>query len=589
MKLTLLCIFPALAVSCNMKARAQTASEYTVTDITGWTPSQMAALPYFDRYVTVAPDGAGADFVPSTQNGTGMVAGNRNFYNTWVQGSGAFVSNGSMTSVASWGQYSWSWTYWDGTDSHFSNGFVQHSPVSDVSLSGLVIGHANLAGSGSGASASSSYIDHGFIHDPATGSKTDITPDATRAMPRCINDHDVIVGTWSSGTANHAFKRLPDGTLQELSGAGATVIYPSIINNRGLVAGSYRGATYTRPFACSSSLTILDLGLPDQGSPDTGDVVDVNDHGVVVGSVHKAVAWTEPYAVRWYHDGNAWVAEDLNEVNATGGFVIDSCVAVNDAGHIIARGHLDGSDVFSSRTFLLSPDAFPPPSAITLSAAGISPTAATLRAKINACTASTTVTFQAGASTAYGQTVTATPAMVTGTAPAVCTVLLTGLTPHTTYHFRSRAENASGTTNGDDLAFTTPHDLNSWTLEKFGTQAGNPAVSGPEIDHDGDGETNFAEYAFGHDPTTPDAKGTPPTLENNAFCITYTRPNDHSGLQYAVEVASSLTGPWSSGPGFTETISTTLSGTAATVKTRSLLPPALDKRQFMRVRVTQSP
>jgi uncharacterized repeat protein (TIGR02543 family) len=194
------------------------ASEYEITDITGWTPAQLATLPYFDRYVPVVPAGASGDFIPKAQNGFGVVAGNRNFSNTWVQGSGAFVSGGATTSISAWGQYAWSYTYWDGDDFHFSNGFIQHSPVVDVALSGRAIGYANLPGSQSGPTASTSFVDHGFLFDPATGEKIDLTPGATRAEPRSINDHDAIVGTWTGAGGIHGFLRSPDGTMQDLRG-----------------------------------------------------------------------------------------------------------------------------------------------------------------------------------------------------------------------------------------------------------------------------------------------------------------------------------------------------------------------------------
>jgi len=566
------------------------ASEYTVTDITGWTPAQLATLPYFDRYVPTAPAGATGDFAARAQNGFGVVAGNRNFSTTWVQGSGALVSGGATTSISAWGQYAWSWTYWDGTDFHFSNGFVQHSPVADVSLSGLVIGYANLPGNQSGPSASISFTDHGFVFDPASGTMLDITPDASRAEPRSINDHDVIVGTWNGASGIHGFQRLPDGTLQDFSGLGSTNIDPSVITNRGLVAGSYRTTTnFTRPFVCASGLNIADLGLPTQGGVDSGTVADANDHGIIVGSAYQAATPNEPSAARWYRESGAWVAEDLNEILATGGFLIDRCVAVNDAGDIIATGHLDGTDVFNNRTFLLRPDTVPPPSVVTLSATEITPTAAVLWVKVNACTKSTTTSLHFGATTGYGQSFATAEGAVTGTAPALRSVALSGLTPNTTYHFRGSAVSSKGTTHGDDFTFTTPHNLASWTTQMFGALAGDPAVAGADVDYDHDGETNFAEYAFGHDPATPDAEGTPSAIERDGFCITYTRPTKHAGVAYEVELATDLGGPWNSGPGFTEDISATGSGAIETVKVRSVLSTTAYPRQFLRVRATQLP
>jgi hypothetical protein len=340
---------------------------------------------------------------------------------------------------------------------------------------------------------------------------------------------------------------------------------------------------------CATGLVIADLGLPSQGGVDSATISDANDHGVIVGMAYKAAAPWEPYAARWYRDNGTWVAEDLNELNATGGYLIDSCLAVNDAGYIIATGHLDGTDVFHNRTLLLVPDKVPTPSVVTLSATDLTPTSATLWAKVNACTKSTTPAFHFGNTAAYGQSFPAPEGAVTGMAPALRGVALTNLTPNTTYHFRGTAVSSKGTTHGDDFAFTTPHNLDSWTTLMFGPLAGNPAIAAPDVDYDHDGESNFAEYAFGHDPAVADSEATPYALEPAGFCITYSRPTDHAGVAYAVEVATDLAGPWNSGPGFTEDVNVILSGNSEMVKARSVLSTTTYPRQFLRVRVAQVP
>ena len=77
--------------------------------------------------------------------------------------------------------------------------------------------------------------------------------------------------------------------------------------------------------------------------------------------------------------------------------------------------------------------------------------------------------------------------------------------------------------------------------------------------------------------------------EAGGLCLVFDRPMNHAGLIYEVQVATDLNGPWNSGPGFTEIVSTTVNGNLETVKARSLLALATHPQQFMRVRVTQSP
>jgi hypothetical protein len=95
------------------------------------------------------------------------------------------------------------------------------------------------------------------------------------------------------------------------------------------------------------------------------------------------------------------------------------------------------------------------PTVTTLAATGISTTGAMLNGTVNANYLSTTVSFNWGLTTAYGNTVAATPATVSGSTPTPVLTTLSGLSPGTTYHFRATGTNAAGTTNGNDLTFTT--------------------------------------------------------------------------------------------------------------------------------------
>ena len=95
------------------------------------------------------------------------------------------------------------------------------------------------------------------------------------------------------------------------------------------------------------------------------------------------------------------------------------------------------------------------PSATTQSATNVTAISATLNGVVNANYLSTTCTFEYGTTTSFGQTVTATQSPVTGNSNSNVTADLTGLAPGTTYHFRVKTVNSLGTTNGNDLSFTT--------------------------------------------------------------------------------------------------------------------------------------
>ena len=100
-----------------------------------------------------------------------------------------------------------------------------------------------------------------------------------------------------------------------------------------------------------------------------------------------------------------------------------------------------------------------PPVAQTLAASGINPTNATVNALVTPNGAATTVWFQWGATTNYGNfTATNTLSANLNTAQAV-SALLSILLPGTTNHFQVVASNSAGTSYGVDLTVITPASL----------------------------------------------------------------------------------------------------------------------------------
>ncbi|MCX6252055.1 MAG: GEVED domain-containing protein [Bacteroidetes bacterium] len=95
------------------------------------------------------------------------------------------------------------------------------------------------------------------------------------------------------------------------------------------------------------------------------------------------------------------------------------------------------------------------PTVATVAATGVSSTTATVNGTINANNSSTTVFFDYGLTVAYGTTVGGTPSPVTGNLVTPVSANLTGLANNTTYHYRVRGTNASGTSNGTDMTFFT--------------------------------------------------------------------------------------------------------------------------------------
>jgi len=95
------------------------------------------------------------------------------------------------------------------------------------------------------------------------------------------------------------------------------------------------------------------------------------------------------------------------------------------------------------------------PTVITYAATAINTTIATLNGLVTANGSSTTAWFDWGLTAAYGTTVAATPATVTGNIGTAVSTNLTGLTNGTTYHYRVRGVNSIGSSNGNDMTFVT--------------------------------------------------------------------------------------------------------------------------------------
>ncbi len=95
------------------------------------------------------------------------------------------------------------------------------------------------------------------------------------------------------------------------------------------------------------------------------------------------------------------------------------------------------------------------PTATTDPATDVNGNSATLNATVNPSGSETTVYFEWGTDTTYGNST--TPQSIgSGIDDVSVSADITGLSPNTTYHYRVVATNAAGTVYGDDVSLTTP-------------------------------------------------------------------------------------------------------------------------------------
>lgn len=95
------------------------------------------------------------------------------------------------------------------------------------------------------------------------------------------------------------------------------------------------------------------------------------------------------------------------------------------------------------------------PAATTQLATDVDTTSATLNGVVNANYLSSTVIFEYGTTADYGQTITAAQSPVSGNSNTNVTAEISGLAAGTIYHYRVNSVNSLGTTNGNDISFTT--------------------------------------------------------------------------------------------------------------------------------------
>jgi hypothetical protein len=136
----------------------------------------------------------------------------------------------------------------------------------------------------------------------------------------------------------------------------------------------------------------------------------------------------------------------------TGGL---SLLSPNTTYHYRVAASIAGSTVYGGdMTFTTA--ALPSlPAATTAAATVIGSGSATLNGAVNANDNDTTVTFEYGETTAYGETVAADPSPVTGSSDSAVSFEVASLDANTVYHYRVVATSAAGTTNGADMTFTT--------------------------------------------------------------------------------------------------------------------------------------
>lgn len=143
----------------------------------------------------------------------------------------------------------------------------------------------------------------------------------------------------------------------------------------------------------------------------------------------------------------AWASSDVGVATVAS----DGTVAALAPGSADVSATADG--VSGRSTVRVRP---PGPDVTTLPPSGVTAGSATLRARIDPRGSTTSVVFEYGTDPDLTQAATTAPQAVSGTAgPVEVSRTVSGLSPATTWYARAIATNASGTTEGEIVSFTT--------------------------------------------------------------------------------------------------------------------------------------
>jgi alpha-tubulin suppressor-like RCC1 family protein/phosphodiesterase/alkaline phosphatase D-like protein len=329
--------------------------------------------------------------------------------------------------------------------------------------------------------------DDGRVGNGVTGSA---------ALPGPVVRSGVLAGKTVTGISagyTHSLAFCPDGTLAswggndfgELGRSSTATTTPGQVGATGILNGRKVLAVAA---GGNFSLALCDGGVVASwgynGSGQLGDGSTtkhtapawVSTAGVLAGKEVVAIAAGVSHSLALCADGTiaAWGGNSSGQLGD--GSSNSSLVPVRVNSAALAVGERPVKVVAGSY-HSLALVAMPPPALVeTLAATAVGDGAAALNGQVNGNGSAAGVVFEYGLTSAYGSTLAAAPATVTGTTATAVAATAAGLLPGTTYHYRVVATSAGGTVKGQDLTFVT---TDAAVLAGLATSAGEVL---PEFD-----------------------------------------------------------------------------------------------------------
>jgi hypothetical protein len=375
---------------------------------------------------------------------------------TAISGTSYAISSG----IAS---YRWSWG--DGSSSTSATPTATHSytALGNYNVSLTVVDNLGFTSTVTQpiAITSSGTAPPFAATDPATGvSDKGATLQGTVNPENQTAQYQFVYGTSASSlSSSTALTSAPSGQTTTavsatLSGLSPATTYYYRLD---LIAG---GQTYSG--SVQSFTTTTTPPPPQTPTAATGSASGVGvDDAVLTGTVDPGGAQAVSYHFAYGTAANSLVSSTLQESGLSG--VTSTPVSAALSGLLRDTTYYFQLDVtLNGKTYAGKVQSFttrlPAPGASTGDATGISSNGATVSGSVSPVGVATSYLVEFGTTTAYGHS-TAAFSVGSGIGTASVKVMLSGLAPQTTYHYRLVAMSAGGTAVGGDRTFTTAQAL----------------------------------------------------------------------------------------------------------------------------------
>ena len=196
---------------------------------------------------------------------------------------------------------------------------------------------------------------------------------------------------------------------------------------------------------CVTAINSINITAPNGGEKWT----EGENHNITWSSIGTITNVKIDYST---NNGGSWNSLASNIANdGSYTWLVPNIPSVNCLVWISDAANADTLDTSNAVFTIFNPAA---PDVQTLAAASITAVSAVLNGTVNAHGLATTYYFEYGTTTSYGSSTTVISAG-SGENNVSVPVSISGLSANTIYHFRLVASNSEGTTEGNDLTFTT--------------------------------------------------------------------------------------------------------------------------------------